>query len=738
MIQIAVYGKGGIGKSTVSANLSYALARSGKKVLQIGCDPKHDSTRLLLKGKAQTTVLSYIREVPPSERRLEDVLKEGALGIKCVEAGGPEPGIGCAGRGILSTFDALKKLGLEGHRFDVKLYDVLGDVVCGGFAVPLRREYADAIYLVTSGEFMSIYAANNILKGIRNFDGDACRVAGLIFNGRGLDGEEEIVERFARGVDLPIVASIPRSQLFSMAEREASTVVEMFPESQPAKVITGLSSHVDNISKDPGILRPACPLDDDQMNQLASGKEVDKGGRWPDKVSTPEALGCEMKCASRDAVHASPNPMDRKILHTCATNGAVHCTSQIDKTVTVIHGPRSCAHIMAASSDHYALSAWKRNGELQSAPTAHRLVSTNMDDHISIFGGAESLERLLREKAEQGHRTMFVITTCASGIIGDDVAAVAKRVERDYRGTVVKVIEADGNITGEWDQGYLDAVKRVTELVDRNVAPEMDMVNIVGERDFFIYNRERNFRIASEVLGRLGLRVNCRFLSGCDVSSIRNFNRGGLNLLAQDDALSRSMGELLRDRLGVRLFDLPLPVGLRETVTWVEELSRAMGREGAGKAMIEELSSEYQSGIANARPWLKGKKVLVLNKYSTNIDWLLDLLMDLDLRVLKVGLGVKHYQGEPRSGLDTRCTRYLNAITFQEDYGLDDLRMDIESLSPDLVLSDQRIPRDQVCHYDVIYRPDIGVRSSVELAKRWANIVRLPHIEGWKMEGRGQ
>lgn len=738
MIQIAVYGKGGIGKSTVSANLSYALARSGKKVLQIGCDPKHDSTRLLLKGKAQTTVLSYIREVPPSERRLDDVLKEGVLGIKCVEAGGPEPGIGCAGRGILSTFDALKKLGLEGHQFDVKLYDVLGDVVCGGFAVPLRKEYADAVYLVTSGEFMSIYAANNILKGIRNFDGDACRVAGLILNSRGLEGEEEIVERFARGVGLPIVASIPRSQLFSVAEREASTVVEMFPESQPAKVIAGLSRHVDNMSRDPGILKPACPLDDDQMNQLASGKEVDMGRIRPDKATVQEAMGCLVKCASQDAVCANHDPLDRKILHTCATNGAVHCTSQIDKAVTIIHGPRSCAHIMAASSDHYALSAWKRNGELQSAPTAYRLMSTNMDDHISIFGGTQSLESILREKAEQGHRTMFVITTCASGIIGDDVAAVAKRIERDHRGTVVKVIEADGNITGEWDQGYLDAVKSVTELVDRNVTPEMDTVNIIGERDFFIYNRERNFRIASDVLGRLGLRVNCRFLSGCDVTAIRNFNRGGLNLLAQDDALSRSMGEMLKERLGVRLFDLPLPVGLRETITWVEELSRAMGREGAGKAMIEELSTEYQSGVANARPWLKGKKVLVLNKYSTNIDWLLDLLMDLDMKVLKVGLGVKHYPGEPRSGLDTRCTRYWNAVTFQEDYGLDNLRMDIESLAPDLVLSDQRIPRDQVCHYDIIYRPDIGIRSSVELAKRWANIVRLPQIEGWKMEGKGQ
>ncbi|MCL2334376.1 MAG: AAA family ATPase, partial [Candidatus Methanoplasma sp.] len=169
-IQIAIYGKGGIGKSTSSANISFSLADMGKKVIQIGCDPKHDSTRALIQGREQTTVLDYIRKTPPFDRKLNDIVLEGVKGIKCVEAGGPEPGIGCAGRGILSTFDTLKKLGLNDVDFDVKMYDVLGDVVCGGFAVPLRNEYADGVYLVTSGEFMSIYAANNILKGIKNFD----------------------------------------------------------------------------------------------------------------------------------------------------------------------------------------------------------------------------------------------------------------------------------------------------------------------------------------------------------------------------------------------------------------------------------------------------------------------------------------------------------------------------------------------------------------------------------------
>ena len=154
MFQVAVYGKGGIGKSTMSANISVALAERGLRVMQVGCDPKHDSTRLLLGGRAQRTVLDYVRDTPIGRRRLEDVIEEGTAGVLCTEAGGPEPGIGCAGRGILTTFDTLKRLGADSVDTDVRIYDVLGDVVCGGFAVPLRNEYADAVILVTSGEFI--------------------------------------------------------------------------------------------------------------------------------------------------------------------------------------------------------------------------------------------------------------------------------------------------------------------------------------------------------------------------------------------------------------------------------------------------------------------------------------------------------------------------------------------------------------------------------------------------------
>ena len=166
MREIAIYGKGGIGKSTLTANLSAAMALRGERVLQIGCDPKHDSTRLLMHGKRITTVLNYIRDTATLDQKREDILFTGFGGTGCIEAGGPKPGVGCAGRGIITAFELLDRFHIK-ENYDVIMYDVLGDVVCGGFAVPIRREYANERFVVTSGEYMSIYAANNILRGIK-------------------------------------------------------------------------------------------------------------------------------------------------------------------------------------------------------------------------------------------------------------------------------------------------------------------------------------------------------------------------------------------------------------------------------------------------------------------------------------------------------------------------------------------------------------------------------------------
>jgi len=228
MLKIAVYGKGGIGKSTTTSNLAAAFAKLGKKVIQIGCDPKADSTMNLLKGKPVEPVMNYYRDHDAEPESLEDISKEGYGGIVCIETGGPTPGLGCAGRGIITTFTLLEDLELfETYKPDVVLYDVLGDVVCGGFAAPIREGYAEKVLIVTSGEKMALYAANNICTAVKNFeDRGYAKVRGLILNRRNVDNEYEKVKAFADEKGLEIVADIPRCQDINDFEDKGMTVIE--------------------------------------------------------------------------------------------------------------------------------------------------------------------------------------------------------------------------------------------------------------------------------------------------------------------------------------------------------------------------------------------------------------------------------------------------------------------------------------------------------------------------------
>ena len=228
MQKIAIYGKGGIGKSTVTSNLAAAMAQLGKRVIQIGCDPKADSTVNLLKGQTLTPVMNFIREHDREPERIEDISKVGFGNILCIETGGPTPGLGCAGRGIITTFALLDEMELfENFQPDVVLYDVLGDVVCGGFAAPIREGYADKILIVTSGEKMALYAANNINSAVNNFaDRNYAKVRGVVMNRRNVEREEEKVRSFAEGNQLEIVADIPRSDDIIRWEDHGKTVIE--------------------------------------------------------------------------------------------------------------------------------------------------------------------------------------------------------------------------------------------------------------------------------------------------------------------------------------------------------------------------------------------------------------------------------------------------------------------------------------------------------------------------------
>ncbi len=228
MLKIAIYGKGGIGKSTITSNLAAAFASQGKRVIQIGCDPKADSTINLLGGKPLEPVMNYMRENDDDPQHIDQIAREGFGGVLCIETGGPTPGLGCAGRGIIATFNLLEDLRLfETWKPDVVLYDVLGDVVCGGFAAPIREGYAEKVLIVTSGEKMALYAANNIYTAVQNFeDRGYARVAGIILNHRNVLDETKKVKAFADERGLPIVAQIPRSDDINRFEDEGKTVIE--------------------------------------------------------------------------------------------------------------------------------------------------------------------------------------------------------------------------------------------------------------------------------------------------------------------------------------------------------------------------------------------------------------------------------------------------------------------------------------------------------------------------------
>ena len=245
MKKIAVYGKGGIGKSTIVSNMAAALGLAGYRVLQIGCDPKADSTFALRHGEPLPTVLSVFRE-KKNQFELEEVVRTGFGGVICVEAGGPIPGVGCAGRGVITALEKLEEKGIyERYQPDVVFYDVLGDVVCGGFSMPMRSGYADEVYIVSSGENMSIYAAANIASAIENFKGRGYAVlGGVILNRRNVKNEDAKVQELCHDFHTKIVGAIDFSELVQEAEERRMTLLEAYPDSREAEVFRALAERM--------------------------------------------------------------------------------------------------------------------------------------------------------------------------------------------------------------------------------------------------------------------------------------------------------------------------------------------------------------------------------------------------------------------------------------------------------------------------------------------------------------
>jgi nitrogenase iron protein NifH len=275
--QIAIYGKGGIGKSTTTSNISAALVEAGYKVLQFGCDPKSDSTNTLRDGKYIPTVLDLLRQKPKVDAH--EAIFEGFKGVYCVEAGGPAPGVGCAGRGIITAVELLKQQNIfDELDLDFVIYDVLGDVVCGGFAVPIREGIAEHVFTVSSSDFMAIYAANNLMKGIKKYSNNGGALfGGIIANSINSPYQQSIIDDFTKKTGTQVVEYIPRSITVTQAELSGRTTIEAAPESIQANVYRSLAKKINAHTES----RVPTPLETDELREWSA--------KWADQLLAIES-----------------------------------------------------------------------------------------------------------------------------------------------------------------------------------------------------------------------------------------------------------------------------------------------------------------------------------------------------------------------------------------------------------------------------------------------------------------
>lgn len=719
-MQIAVYGKGGIGKSTVSANLSAALAMCGSRVLQIGCDPKHDSTRLLHHGSKVVTILDYLMDTPVDEQTLEGVLMQGFGGTGCAEAGGPRPGTGCAGRGILTAFDFLNRFrALE--QYDQIVYDVLGDVVCGGFAVPVRKQYANAVFLVTSGEAMAIYAANNILHGIRNLDPQSKRIAGIIYNSRGVGDEAKRVEEFARAVKLPIVARIPRSDAFAQAERDAVTLVEWNADAPEAKIFLELAGRIVN---DP-VLYEAAPLTEDQMEAFMRGSAP--GAAAPVKV-VPAAVSIPAKQAQPSAPkkRALSDPFSRVPLFGCAFRGAADLAVHIKDAAVLGHAPKSCTWYAINGFTSYARRGMYERGVLYPAFIPRQFENTDMTVQDAVFGGVEHARQKALDMARRGIRTIIAITACIPGMSGDDLNPIKNELKA--LGVDMYIIHTDGIEAGDYNEGMALCYRTLAlEAVNPNVQPEPDCINLVYEHTISAQT-DRTYMELRELLGKMGIRINCRFLCAESIENIRNFRKAPYSIMARTDKLGQELKEIFETKYGCRFLEGELPKGFTQTAQWLRTIGTLYGKEREAEAVIAEQRQRYLEQIEELKPAFAGKKVIFFLN-NKNLDWIFELAEDLEWNVVKAILMGKKDDGNPN------WNRRFSADWDSDRAGLEKA---IAELAPDMVVLNDfggmaSVPAS-ICTANVMRDPGSGFLSGVKCAGDWSKLLENTLEGGWKRD----
>ncbi len=556
---------------------------------------------------------------------------------------------------------------------------------------------------------MSIYAANNILKGICNYDRN--RVGGLIFNSRG-DPEEELrVKKFSEAVGIPIVASFERSELFMTAEENGKTVVEMYPESDLAHRFRELADNVMAMKKYTSNF-----LGERELEMCILGRSVKKNDhKLAEKID--RTVRSKRRYITRNVLNDEP-------YGGCAFSGAAATCASIEGLATVMHSPLSCAQFsfqtVSCTYGRY------KNYHIPIRNYADPCIScTAMKDSDMIFGGTEKLRKDIESVIAKGNDRIAVVTSCPSGIIGDDVKGVVDDIRIRYPEVKIALIEEDGNLKGDFMQGVIDMGIELCETFSKE-CEKTDTVNLVGTKSLAL-NNQNSVEVIEELLRSLGIGVNC-LLPGCDsLDSVERISSAKLNLRMNPDVFTDQLCDYLQDRFGIGRCPIPIRPGIKGTLSWLGYIAEFFGRQDRFETVRKELIEEYDESISRYRKVLKGKRFCMLSA-TKDIDWIMEATE-------KVGMIRERTLIVERSD-------YSNDMEIQNDYDNIEIvrtldvakeREIIESISPDIVISTLPI----TSKYPHMPVPLVHVPSpftGIDFVRRLAVMTVSRGQEGWRKD----
>lgn len=410
-------------------------------------------------------------------------------------------------------------------------------------------------------------------------------------------------------------------------------------------------------------------------------------------------------------------------MSSCAAYGAAAAYLRMNDVAVILHGPLSCAYLMDTARNKAVLSLYA-DGIYTTKPNQN-LRCTMMDDSSAIFGGVGKLEKTLIDTLKEGFTKIAVVTTCMPGIIGDDCLTVIDKMNQNHPNAHISYVPADGNINGEFTDGFMLAVENITKMIDTSLEIERGSVNIIGS-SFFDIHSVRHAKEMKEIFLKLGLRENCRFLDETTSKAVEEFCRGHINVMVNDIASTREMASIIEKNTRRKVLSAPLPIGLHDYQKWLRQIGEIMGT--VVEVEIERAESEQKKFLETRRHRFRGKKILIMKRSHQNLDWLLDMLTELEANIVRIGC-----ISSPRKGISKNISRYSNIMTL--DYDTDNLKQDLERFDPDVLISDMAGPIKGKCRSARVGKIGLGILSTMEYIEYLENIMNLPEEEGWK-EGR--